>query len=105
MNLRFLKQLNEDHDKRMSSDEMGSYLELLHKKCSKKVKEEFHEYLEEECDVEKVNFVKCSEILCKDKDRCDAVIHHLETLSERVDETSLFAFLKLSEKVNEKDSE
>lgn len=94
MNLRFLKQLNEDHDKRMSSEEMVSYMTLLHKKCSKTAKEDFHEYLEEECDVEEADFKKCCEILCKDKDQCDKVIHHLEGLSERVDESSLVALLK-----------
>ena len=94
MNLRFLKQLNEDHEKRMSAEEMVSYLKLLHKKCSKAAKEEFHEYLEKECDVEEADFEKCCKILCKDKDRCDKVIHHLENLSERIDESSLFAILK-----------
>lgn len=94
MNLRFLKQLNEDHDKRMSEEEMASYLKLLHKKCSKTAKDEFHEYLEKECDVEEADFEKCCKILCKDKDRCDKVIHHLENLSERVDESSLLAILK-----------
>lgn len=94
MNLRFLKQLNEDHEKRMSPEEMSSYLKLLHKKCGKKAKDEFHEYLEKECDVDEVDFDECCKILCKDKDRCDKAIHHLENLSEKLDESSLFAFLK-----------
>jgi uncharacterized protein YaaN involved in tellurite resistance len=89
MNLKFLKSLNEDHEKRMSSDEMKSYLELLYKKCSKKVQDEFNEYLKKECDVDEVDLAKCSEMLCKDDDRCDKVIHHLENLSEKLDENSL----------------
>lgn len=94
MNLRFLKSLTEDHEKTMSSEEMLSYLKLLHKKCSKKVKEEFHEYLEKECDVPEGDLDKCSKILCKDKDQCDKVIHHLENLSKKLDENSLTAIIQ-----------
>lgn len=99
MNLKFLKELNaqilkEDHEKAMSPEEMKSYLKLLHKKCSKKVKDEFHEYLEKQCDVEEADFDKCSEILCKDKDKCDKVIHYLENLSNKLDENSLGFLIK-----------
>lgn len=94
MNLKFLKSLNdqiltEDHEKEMTPEEMKSYLDLLYKKCSKKVKDEFNEYLKKQCGVEDADFAKCSEVMCKDKERCDQVIHHLENLSEKLDENSL----------------
>lgn len=89
MNLKFLKSLTEDHEDRMSSDEMKSYLELLYKKCSKSAKHEFDEYLMKECDMEKVDFAKCCKVLCKDDKKCDKAIHHLESLSEKLDENSL----------------
>lgn len=94
MNLRFLKQLNEDHEKRMSPKEMGSYLKLLYKKCSAKSKNEFNEYLKRVCEVDVVDFDECCKTLCKDEDKCDNAIHHLEKLSEKLDESSLAALLK-----------
>jgi hypothetical protein len=93
MNLKFLQSINEDHEKRMDNDEMKSYLELLYKKCSKGIKKEFDDYLKKECDLDEVDFAKCVEIICKDEDRCDKVIHHLENLSNKVDENSLSSIM------------
>jgi hypothetical protein len=93
MNLKFLQSINEDHEKRMDNDEMKSYLELLYKKCSKGIKKEFDDYLKKECDLDEVDFAKCAEIICKDEDRCDKVIHHLENLSNKVDENSLSSIM------------
>lgn len=101
MNLKFLKSINEDHEKTMSADEMKTYLALLFKKCNKKTKEEFNEYLEKECGVEDANLVKCSDVLCGDKEKCDKVIHHLENISKKVDENSLDAILKGKTKISE----
>ena len=89
MNLKFLRSLNEDHEKYMSSEEMKTYLELLYKKCSKSNKAKFDDYLKKECDVEDVDLTKCADIICKDKKQCDKVIHYLEDLSEKLDENSL----------------
>lgn len=77
----------------MSQDEMKGYLDLLYKKCNKKTKEEFNEYLKKQCDVDEVDFAECSKKLCSDDDKCDKVIHHLENLSNKVDENHLSRLL------------
>jgi len=94
MNLKFLRSITEDHDKSMSTAEMKTYLDLLYKKCNKKAKNEFKEYLKTQCNVDDADFVKCSDSICNDAKNCDKIIHHLEKLSNKIDENSLSMILK-----------
>jgi hypothetical protein len=108
MNLKLLKEidaLNEDHEKMMTKEEMKTYLELLYKKCDKGTKEKFNEYLAKKCNIDSddVDLGKCSEHLCDNPDKCDEIIHHLENLSERVDENSIMHIL--SEITKKEDSD
>jgi hypothetical protein len=91
MNLKFLKTLvNEDHEEFMTSEEMKSYLNLLYKKCNKKTKEEFMEYLSKKFpNVESKTPDGYADEICKNKKRCDVIIHKLEELSNKIDENSL----------------
>lgn len=90
MELKFLQSLIiEDHEERMSVDELKKYLRLLYKKCNKKTQKNFNKYLSDKCGVEDADLSKCSDKLCADEKMCDEVIHHLEELSEKLDENSL----------------
>lgn len=94
MNFKIIKQLNEDHENSMTSEEMTTYLGVLYKKCNKSCKEKFNEYLEEKCGVDEVDLAECCKKLESDKGKCDEVIHHLEELSSKLDENSLMAIME-----------
>lgn len=93
MELKFLQQINESSEKKMSQEELVTYLELLYKKCNKSAQKDFMEYLGKKCDLEDPTIEACAKKLHSDDKKCGEVTNHLEGLSEKLDENSLMYIL------------